>query len=96
MNGTLYSQDQKELASLTELRISHGTSELQGDTRTPKTDRYFTCRSDQDLSSHLFARSSYYIEMEDGSRYSFTVSSIGDVVSKVDEGLIKVRVKNHA
>lgn len=96
MNGTLYSQEQKELASLTELQINHGKVELLGNILVPQTDSYFTCQSDQDLSRHLFARDSYYIEMEDGSRYNFTVSNIGDSVSKVAEGLTKVRVKNRA
>lgn len=96
MNGTLYNQEHKELASLTELQINNGTVALSGSTLVPQTDRYFTCLSDQDLSRHLAARSSYYIEIEDGSRYSFTVSNIGNAVSQVDEGLTKVRVKNNA
>lgn len=37
MNGTLYDQDQKELAFLTELQVDQGTVELTVNTSVPQT-----------------------------------------------------------
>lgn len=94
MNGTLYDQDQKELAFLTDLQVDQGTVELTVNTSVPQTNSYFTCQSDKDLSRHLFANHTYYIELENGGRYDFTVSGFGVAVFKYNDGFIKVRIKN--
>ena len=96
MNGTLFSKENNTspLAEIMEFMVKPGTVDLVGNTRVFAPNAFFECRSTSDLSGLLFAHHAYYIALDNGEQFDFSVSQIGLPVERVGTEKFRVRIRN--